>query len=96
MKDPVVTRRSYRVEITVEEMVAILDRDARCFQSLFECLQSLDGVINVEYDGHFGPNVFYDVNDEDDGPNHKRVMAVIKQRCKPLHTSKKSATSASE
>ena len=71
-----------RVNLSVEQMNRILDieerGDACC---LFECLNRLEFVRSVEYDGHFpGPHVWIDIMAEDDSlKNRKAILAQIEE-----------------
>ncbi len=63
---------NYTIEVTVEQMLAILARDNE--SATEDCLHTqlarIDGIEDtVEYDGHFGPFVFVTIRDEEDEPN---------------------------
>jgi len=63
--DLTVTRRSYCYEIEVEDFIAIEERDDA--QDIWEdtlCaqLEAFEGVSRVDYNGHFGPNIFFNID----------------------------------
>ncbi len=52
---------SYSVEITEEQLQVVLDKDVEVDNiklMLFAQLEDIEGVDNVDYDGHFGPYIF--------------------------------------
>jgi hypothetical protein len=75
----VCTRRSYCVEVTVDEMQEILRRDKFEINTgrkpLHQLLNEATAAFDIEYDGHFGPNVFFTLNAGDDKPNKPAVDA---------------------
>ncbi len=78
------TRREYAVEIPVDAMLRLLESERTgklpLGVMLSEKLEEFDGVSNVDYDGHFGANVFYRVDSEDDTPElHESIYALIRK-----------------
>ena len=73
------TSTSYRVEVPVELFrLAILSLDGTD-NDLYRDLEAL-GVQNIDWNGHFGPNVFFSALDEDDTPElHAKVRRAIKR-----------------
>ena len=62
-----VTQRAYSIEVGIEGLLALLERDKNYSKpSVCEMLEKIDGVWKVEYDGHFGPYVYLSVDVEDD------------------------------
>lgn len=59
-----VTARSYCVEITIEEFKAILDYDDMQDKGDLLSLLESAGARNVEYNGHFGSAIFFDLVDD--------------------------------
>jgi multidrug efflux pump subunit AcrB len=53
----------FNIEINKNDLLAILERDKteernrNWNDTLFNKLDRIDGVIDVNYDGHFGPNI---------------------------------------
>ena len=76
------TEISYCLEMTNDEFTAIIDKDEK--SDLNSCLYSLlekIGCTRVEYDGFFGPNIFFTVPFEQDELTDQ-VIKVIKDYLK--------------
>jgi hypothetical protein len=80
------TATSYRIDITVPEMVAIMDAESYTKHTtpitptLDERLADLDGVTSIEYNGHFGPAIFFDLDaDYDTADGRSRILSTIRQ-----------------
>lgn len=66
---------SYVVELSESDSRLVLDD-----WTLGERLEKL-GARDIDYDGHFGPNVFFTVDVEDDTPElHTEVRRVCRER----------------
>lgn len=62
------TKSSYCVRITVNQLMGVLDRDDRANHGedmLFK-LMDKSGCIDTNYDGHFGANIYYELDAEYD------------------------------
>ena len=73
-----VTRRSYTYEIDYDMYVAIEDRDFEEDEwknTLAGRIDQLDGVCDTDYNGHFGPYVFFSIDAEDDA--HELNQTII-------------------
>ena len=58
------TAVKYCVEITIDEFSILMDKEAGyeqddSWKSLCLELGKMDGIEDVDYNGHFGPNIFY-------------------------------------
>lgn len=59
---------SFSAEVSAEEMLKILDKDNKALRSkspvhtLDDILERIDGVQLVTYNGHFGPNLFVEID----------------------------------
>ena len=51
----------YTIEVTVEDVLAILDYDEHNKPGLFEQLDNIEGVDNTDYDGSLGPNIYLSI-----------------------------------
>ena len=67
--DLTVTMRSYCYEIEEADYLAIEARDDECDEwkeTLCARIEALDGVSRVDYNGHFGANIFFNIDAVDD------------------------------
>lgn len=63
------TKRSYRLDITNTQMIRLErseDFGAPVTTTLLDKLNALPGVSGIEYNGHFGAAVYFDIDAEDD------------------------------
>lgn len=79
-----VTKKSYRFDMTVEDFLPIIEVETisnsrkidehpeieSSDQSLVEILEEKTLAVNIEYDGHFGSSVFFDLDIDDDTPDN--------------------------
>lgn len=82
-----ITRRSYSVEISDDDFDALSDTESYATdyvalrdgnKTLSEKLDGLPGVFDTEYDGHYGSNVFFTIDADDDKPKlHARIERTI-------------------
>lgn len=94
-----VTRRSYAIEIEEERFLDLLDSESYVTdnaalksgsQTLCEKLGQLDGVDDVNYDGHFGSYIYLMIDDEDDTDDlKKKINDVIEEHLKWCSSLKK-------
>lgn len=56
-----ITSVKYCIDVGMETFKKILDRDDEGEDFLYEWLEGVDGVLYVDYDGHFGHYVFVEV-----------------------------------
>lgn len=62
-------KMSFAAEVSAEDMLKILSKDNKSLrsrnggQTLHDMLSSIDGVEYIEYDGHFGPNLFIGIDE---------------------------------
>ena len=66
IKDIQKTHTLYTIELTVENMITILDYNKKNEPTLFETLDDIEGVKNTDYDEHLGPNIYLSVEYQDD------------------------------
>ena len=74
----VVIKRDYVVFITHKEMLRLIKQEGG--DTLDRRLDSLDGVENTEYDGFYGPKIFFRVRAEYDTPKlHEQILSLIRE-----------------
>jgi hypothetical protein len=75
----------YSIEITVKEMVKILDKDeemiadAKYGKTLFNLLDDLPHITWVDYNGMFGPAIYIEL--EKEGDNNKTWKTILDIIC---------------
>lgn len=76
-----VTCRSYCYEIEDDDFRAIEHRDDACDEwedTLCARLEALDGVWKVDYNGHFGANIFFNIDtDVDTHELNEKMIGMI-------------------
>jgi hypothetical protein len=75
-----VTRREYCVAVPIPAMKRLLEREreGNLDDMLSSVLDELPGVSESNYDGHFGANVFFRIDAEDDSPElRKQILTII-------------------
>ena len=82
-----VNRLSISFEITNEDYFAIEQRDrdrddaasdrGEDVEYLFELINKVEGVSNSDYNGHFGPYVFFDLDAENDSPAKREEIKTL-------------------
>ena len=82
-----VTARSYEVEIGVPAMLRLLNREGINSKhkgpSLSEEIDRIMGVYDTDYDGHFGPSIFYKLEDKYEAQGvHEQVFSLIRAHTK--------------
>lgn len=79
-----VTRRSYSVEINQDDFLNLLDSESHvtndaAFQSgnstLSEKLEKISGVSAVDYSGHYGSAIYFDIDADDDTDELKSIIS---------------------
>lgn len=70
------TYRSYRLDITNAQMLALLDSEgfgipAPKGGTLFDKLDKMPGVSDIEYNGHFGAAVYFTIDADDDSADFR-------------------------
>ena len=87
---PTVQKTRYSVEISDNNLVTILDAENWCwtFKHLYEQLNALPGVLESDYNGHFGGQILYTLQAEADTQKaHATIAKIIKNhiaQCKKL------------
>jgi hypothetical protein len=76
------TQTSYCVELPTEDYLAVEHNDEKG-ESLLDKLGAIPssgrGVLNVEYNGHFGAYIFFTIDKEDDTPElHDAIIKTIR------------------
>jgi hypothetical protein len=83
-----VTARMYEITIEENEMLALIREEAYdgklCENTLFDKLKKVDGVSNIDYNGHFGSAIFLTIDvDKDDGsignPIRNKIESIIRK-----------------
>jgi hypothetical protein len=78
---PEMTAANFAIEVTVDDFLAIIDEDKKRLMTkgtLFDIIDRIPGVSDVEYNGHFGPCIFYKLDAErisEEG--HAPILAAI-------------------
>ena len=72
------TRTTYAIEVPRDKAIALFDLEP---VSLLDRLMKVDGVSEVNYDGHFGPFVYVTIDAEDDTPATHTVVRGVIQSC---------------
>lgn len=57
---------NYMLDISAKKLIKIMDKDVSCYAPLYILLANIKGVFGAEYDGHFGPHIFFSVEIEND------------------------------
>ena len=72
------TEVSYAIEVPVKEFLSLEDRENKDFSrpSLCEDLNKIEGVREVNYNGHFGAFIFVKIECEFDNKETKNLIAV--------------------
>lgn len=79
---------SFAIPVPLEDFKRIITWESNSptdQRRLNEEIDNIEGVDNCDYNGHFGPYIFYRVaaiNDRRD--THKKIMALIKAEAKKL------------
>jgi hypothetical protein len=68
--------------ISVEDLSAIMDKDDEHSPPLYLLLSSIEGVFDIEYDGHFGPHIYLSIEHEHDNQDiwktiHKTIESYL-------------------
>ncbi len=64
----------------IEEHDAEVDMSSEDGQMLYEIIDDIDGVDNVDYSGHFGPSIYYRVDsDYDNEELHAKIRQTIRE-----------------
>ena len=79
------TTINYQIDIQRKSLVRILNED-RCVPSpLYERLMKVPGIEKVDYDGHFGPYIFVELECEhDNGLTWNWIENTIKEYLKSI------------
>lgn len=69
-----VVQRTYCIDVTVDELIKIMRYDVEVLlgeveEGLYAKLEDIEGVSKVEYDGHFGPHIWFTIDVEHDHSN---------------------------
>jgi hypothetical protein len=90
----VVAATSYVIQMTVAEYRSLVDyeksldnvRDVEYKDTLCGQLEAMD-CFNVDHNGHFGPNIFYSLETEDDTEEkHQEILKLIESFVNPCVT----------
>jgi hypothetical protein len=83
------TDTKYSIEIGVAATLRVLERDKsgelfHCFTvGLFAAIDNVMGVYDCNYDGHFGPYIYFTVEKDYDTPEtHAKVHSLIREYVK--------------
>ena len=76
-----VVRKEYAVDVNTEQFSRLLKREDKCEGlALVEELGKLNGVSNIEYDGHFGSAIYFRIDcDVDSFSLQKKVVKIIQK-----------------
>ena len=57
---------NYMLDLPAEKLIRIMRKDSSCYTPLHIILGNIKGMFSVDYDGHFGPHIFFSIEIEDD------------------------------
>ena len=74
---------SFRIRVLLENFFTIEDKDGEAIvndeKTLGDLLEELPGISNVDYNGHFGSNIYLDLDvDDNTEENWNKIQKVIK------------------
>ncbi len=76
----VATSTRYCVPYGLENFKKMMDIELNDDVSLYRLLNNIGGILDVEYNGHFGPNIFIEVDsDHDDLLLWSKVDRILKR-----------------
>lgn len=82
------TVRSYSLDITDAQMIALLKSEGwgkSPAVTLLERLDKVEGVSRIEYDGHFGAAIYFNINaDVDTAELRRAIIALIDEHLAAL------------
>lgn len=55
---------NYVLEVSVQNLLDIMRKDMDTEKPLYRQLIDIDGVSDIDYDGHFGPHIYLTVSQE--------------------------------
>ena len=58
--------RTYTMKMKKEDFLKIMEKDNEGGDSLYYKLEQITGLFSIDYDGHFGPAIYYSVFAEHD------------------------------
>ena len=76
------TSTSYAIPVTIEEFQSIEEKDNQaeaCEHCLFKWLESIEGVSNIDYNGHFGPFIYLQIETPLDNDETKAFISQLLQ-----------------
>ena len=77
-KKPVRHAAEYSLKVSVDSMLYILRKDDTRSTGLYTKLMDVAGVLEVDYNGHFGPFIFIKITAKHDAPETwKRIFAIV-------------------
>lgn len=90
---PVTTRVSFSIEVP-EDLLLWIDSDSRggCkrqFKTPFDKLDAIEGIQDVEFNGHFGPYIYYTCDVEDADKIHPKVISLLRYFYRQMMRGKK-------
>lgn len=84
--------RRYNVEVEVEDFIALERAESILYsgplvgRGIDDRLALLDGVFDIEYNGHFGATIFFSIEAEYDTPTlHAKIVTIIQRQIKAAH-----------
>lgn len=87
-----VYRKRYVIEMTVKEFERVLAHDRNVTEkdeTLYGQLRRQTAAYDVDYDAHFGPQVSFDLDVNDDTPVvHLAIFEIVSHLCKRRATKK--------
>jgi len=57
---------NYMVDVPSEKLIKIMHKDDSCHVPLYIHLSQIKGIFSIEYDGHYGPHIFFSIEIEND------------------------------
>ena len=69
-----VVSTNYILDITTEKLSSIMDKDCEADHPLYMLLAKIDGIHDVDYNGHFGPHIYVTLESEYEGGDVWRTV----------------------
>jgi hypothetical protein len=74
-----VSEIQYALQLSVDNFIKVERKDNEVDHPLYQRLEMLQNVTKVDYNGHFGPFIFVNVNPSDPGETTDAVKDMIEQ-----------------
>ena len=79
-----VTEIQYAFQLSVDNFIAVERKDNEVDHPLHERLETLDSVVKIEYNGHFGPFIFVNIDPKNPQRTLIKIADMIEQYVETL------------